>query len=119
MPRGAGGEAVALQQHDVLPAHMREVIGDRRPDDAATDHHHPRAIRQNRLSHRWTLELAGQLASLPPGLKHYRWLHLTRCPRAGARIAAPTSVWFTRSQSLEERMGWVRRRRPSIGLAFA
>ena len=31
VPRGAGGEPVALEQHDVLPAHVGQVVGDRAP----------------------------------------------------------------------------------------
>ena len=37
VPGGARGQPVALEQHDVLPAHVGQVIGDRAADDAAAD----------------------------------------------------------------------------------
>ena len=51
VPCGPAGEAVALQQHDIAPAEMRQVIGDRGADDAAADHHDAGAIRQHRCGH--------------------------------------------------------------------
>ncbi len=37
MPGGAGGELLALQQHHVGDAYLRQVIGQRTADDAAAD----------------------------------------------------------------------------------
>ena len=37
MPRGAGGQALAFQQHDIGPAELGQVIGDRAADHAAAD----------------------------------------------------------------------------------
>ena len=42
VPGGAGGQLVALEQHRVGPAGLRQVVGDRRADRAAADHHRPR-----------------------------------------------------------------------------
>ena len=39
MPGGAGGQLVALEQHGVGPAGLRQVVGDRGADRAAADHH--------------------------------------------------------------------------------
>jgi hypothetical protein len=38
MPRGARRQPVAFEQHDVAPAHVGEVVGDRAADDPAADH---------------------------------------------------------------------------------
>ena len=38
VPGRARGELVALQQDDVRPPHVREVVGDRAADDATPDH---------------------------------------------------------------------------------
>ncbi len=46
VPRGAGGELVALEEHDVAPAQAGEVVGDAGPDDAAADDDHPGPVRQ-------------------------------------------------------------------------
>ncbi len=51
MPGGARGEAVALQQHDVAPAQVRQMVGDRGADDAAADHDGACAIGQHRCGH--------------------------------------------------------------------
>ena len=45
VPGGAGGEAVALEEHDVLPAHVGQVVGDRAADDAAADDDDARVLR--------------------------------------------------------------------------
>ena len=37
MPGGAAGELLALDEHDVAPAELRQVIGDGAADDAAAD----------------------------------------------------------------------------------
>ena len=37
MPGGAAGELALLEQHDVAPAELGEVVGDARADDAAAD----------------------------------------------------------------------------------
>ena len=37
MPGGTRGQAVALEQHDVLPAHQRQVISDGSADDSAAN----------------------------------------------------------------------------------
>ena len=37
VPRRARGEPVALEEDDVLPAHVGQVVGDRAADDAAAD----------------------------------------------------------------------------------
>ncbi len=39
VPGGAGGEPVALEEDDVGPARVREVVGDRAADDASADDH--------------------------------------------------------------------------------
>ena len=46
VPGRAGGEPVTLEQHRVGPAQFGQVVGDRRADDPATDHDHPRASRE-------------------------------------------------------------------------
>ena len=60
VPGGAGGQPVALQEHDILPAHVGEVVGHRGADDAAADHHDARPIGQD---WRPTLALLLRLAS--------------------------------------------------------
>ena len=72
VPRRARGEPIALQQHDVLPAHVRQVIGDRRPDDAAAHHNHTCAIRQHRSSHRQNPRSGGQFTCILSTLKRNR-----------------------------------------------
>ena len=39
VPRGALGQAVLLEQHDVGLAHRRQVVGDAATEDAAADDH--------------------------------------------------------------------------------
>src|SRR5512134_1539297 len=39
VPCRAAGEASLLEQHDVAPAELRQVVGDARPDDPAADDH--------------------------------------------------------------------------------
>ena len=41
VPRGAVGELVLLEQHDVGLAHRGQVVGDAAADDAAADDHDP------------------------------------------------------------------------------
>ena len=41
MPAGAGGQLVALEQHDVPPAELGQVVEHAAPDHAATDHRDP------------------------------------------------------------------------------
>ena len=48
VPGGAGGEAFALQQQDVGPAELGEVVGDRAADHPTADDHHPGLPRQFR-----------------------------------------------------------------------
>ena len=50
VPGGAGGEPVALEQHDVL-AQVGQVVGDRGADDAAADHDDAGALREDGLGH--------------------------------------------------------------------
>ncbi len=49
--RGVPGRAVRqlvlLEEHRVRPAELREVVEDRAADDAAPDHHRPRALRDH------------------------------------------------------------------------
>ena len=45
VPGGARGQAVALEQDDVLPAHVGQVVGDGAADDAAADDDDAGAIR--------------------------------------------------------------------------
>mmetsp|Transcript_70896 Transcript_70896/g.207728 ORF Transcript_70896/g.207728 Transcript_70896/m.207728 type:complete len:86 (+) Transcript_70896:102-359(+) len=42
MPSGPGGQTVALEEEDVFPAEMSQVVRDRGADDAAPDDHDPR-----------------------------------------------------------------------------
>ncbi len=44
VPGGSRGELRALEEHDVAPAELGEVIGDRAADHAATDDHHARLL---------------------------------------------------------------------------
>jgi len=37
VPGGPAGQGVALQEHDVVPAQLGEVVGDAGADDATTD----------------------------------------------------------------------------------
>ena len=37
MPRSAPGKLLALEEHDVRPAQLGEMVRDAAPDDAATD----------------------------------------------------------------------------------
>ena len=104
VPGRAGGQPVALQQHDVLPAHMRQVVGDRRPDDAAADDHDTRAIRQHRSSHRHHPQIIPQFTCIRSALKRNRRSWLTQCRRPPAQIAVRTRVWFTGSKG---RSAWV------------
>src|SRR5688572_776258 len=46
MERGAGRELRAVHEHDVVPAELRQVVGDRRPADTAADDHRPRVLDQ-------------------------------------------------------------------------
>ena len=48
VPRRAGRQAVPLQQHDIGPAGLGQVIGDRAPDHAAADDHHSGTGRKTR-----------------------------------------------------------------------
>ena len=49
VPRGAGRQLVALDEHDVLPAGFREVVEHAAADHPAADHDHPR-LALHRLS---------------------------------------------------------------------
>ena len=51
VPGGARGEAIALEEDDVLPAHVAEVIGDGAADDAATDDDDAGALGKDRCGH--------------------------------------------------------------------
>src|SRR5262249_56346534 len=51
VPGGAGGDAVALEEHDVFPAHVGEVVSDRAADDAAADDDDAGALGQDDFSH--------------------------------------------------------------------
>jgi hypothetical protein len=42
VPRGPGGQLLALQQHDVGPTRFGEVVQDAGADDTASDDHHLR-----------------------------------------------------------------------------
>jgi hypothetical protein len=42
VPGGAGGELSAFQEHDIPPAELGQMIGDRAADHAAADDHHAR-----------------------------------------------------------------------------
>ena len=44
VPGGACGELGLLDQHDVGPAELRQMVEHAAADDAAADHHHPRLI---------------------------------------------------------------------------
>ena len=44
VPGGACGELGLLDQHDVGPAELRQMVEHAAADDAAADHHHPRPI---------------------------------------------------------------------------
>ncbi len=44
--RRAAGQLVAVEQHDVALAELREVVGDRGAADAAADDHDARAVGQ-------------------------------------------------------------------------
>ena len=44
VPRRAVREAVLLDEHDVLPPQLGEVVEDRAPADAAADHHRPGVV---------------------------------------------------------------------------
>ena len=46
MPRGAGGQPVALEQQHVGDPEVGQVVGDRGADDAAPDDDHPRPLRE-------------------------------------------------------------------------
>ena len=46
VPARAGGELPALQKHDVGPSELRQVVGDARASDPASDDHCARAFRQ-------------------------------------------------------------------------
>src|SRR5262249_16355207 len=39
-------QAIALEEHDILPAHVRQVVRDRATDDAPTDDNHACASRE-------------------------------------------------------------------------
>ena len=58
VPRRAGRELVALEEHDVAPAHVRQVVRDRAADDAATDHDDPGPCRQ--FGHRGIIPCHGK-----------------------------------------------------------
>ncbi len=67
---GARGQPVALQQDDVPDAQVRQVVGDRRADDAAADDHDPGAIGQ---AAGWSLAwLAGDQRLARSGLRESR-----------------------------------------------
>lgn len=51
VPGGAAGQPVALEQQDVVPAPVREVIGDGTADGAAADDHDPGACGQGLRGH--------------------------------------------------------------------
>ena len=42
VPGRAGGQLIALEQHDVAPAELGQVVEHAAADDPAADHHHPR-----------------------------------------------------------------------------
>ena len=50
VPRGAGGQALALEQDDVGPPELGQVVGHAAADDASADHDHACPIGQ-RLRH--------------------------------------------------------------------
>src|SRR5438876_4942017 len=54
MPRGAAGEVATLEEHDVAPPELRQVIRDAASDDPASDDDGAR-VRRNRAGHRRTI----------------------------------------------------------------
>ena len=48
VPGRAGGQLVALEEHGVGPAGLRQMVGDRGADRAAADHHRPRMASHRR-----------------------------------------------------------------------
>ena len=50
VPRGPRGQPLALQQHDVGPAELGQVVGDAAADDASADHDHAGPVGQ-RIRH--------------------------------------------------------------------
>ena len=53
VPGRAGGDVATLQQEDVAPAELRQVIGHAAAGDTSADHHHPRMGRKG-AGHRVT-----------------------------------------------------------------
>ena len=51
VPRRAAGQAVALEQHDVFPACVSEVVGHGAADDTTPHDNHARSLREYRLGH--------------------------------------------------------------------
>ena len=74
--RRAARELVAVEQHDVAPAELGEVVGDRRPADAAADDH---AARARRAGH-------GQRHGRPPARSSKRG-SASAAPHAGQVLA--------------------------------
>ena len=62
VPRGAAGQALALEQHDVGDAELRQVIGDRTAGDSAADDHDVRAIGKRHYAR----EALGSFPVTPP-----------------------------------------------------
>ena len=54
MPGGSTGQLAPLQQHDVAPAELRQVVRDAAADDAAADDDDTR-VRRDRARHRRTI----------------------------------------------------------------
>ena len=87
VPRGARREPVALEEHDVVPARVSQVIGDRGADDAAADDDHACARRQDRFGHvAQPTQAARRPTRAPRG--HYPHPEPARAPRPRGSGAA-------------------------------
>src|SRR5262249_38731519 len=52
VPGGAGGDLLALEEHQVRPPELREMIGDGTPGDPSTDDDRAGMAREGLLGHR-------------------------------------------------------------------
>jgi hypothetical protein len=56
MPGGSRSETIPLKEHDIAPAHMGQVVGNRSSDDAATDDDDSGTLWKTRGGHKISLE---------------------------------------------------------------
>ena len=97
VPRRTAGEPVALDDHDVGPAFVGEVVGNRAPDHAATDDDDTGPVRQRGESHRHNLASRTSYVASPRWLRPYDVRRTARPYAVGkqVRVGVPADLPWT------------------------